>query len=386
MVRSNPRQSTARLLLGCLVVVLLGLLLRGWGGGGGGGGGGAPPAPAPYPVSISNPTTDAAYQVDSTALTLSGAAFVPADSACQCTGLACFFGRGTLPVGYQVRCTNLTTGDTGFVSFYLNCLLQVKVIWNTSISLVPGVNLIQIEAEDAAGNSGRATLEVTRLPDVIAPQVSRITPANGATEIGLNASASVLFNETMDPASIDASTLLLSDANGAGIATSVTPGAAANSWTLTPSVALSYATNYRITVSVGVRDLAGNPLAAPVTADFATLVVPDLIPPALVAASPPDGSNCAGYITLVVATFSEYIDADTLQFTLTGPNGLPVAGHVSHQDGTYAWTFVAYDGLDHSAAYTAGIAAGLKDLSGNVSATPFSWSFSTTPDSVNYCP
>ena len=172
---------------------MLGLLLTACGGGGGGGGGAAP-EPAPYPVSISSPTTDEAYQVDSAALTLSGVAFVPADSACQCTGLACFFGRGTLPAGYQVRCTNLTTGDTGFVTFYLNCLLQVKVIWNTSISLVPGGNLIQMEAEDAAGNSGRATLEVTRLPDEITPQVSRITPDNGATDLGLNTSATVLFN------------------------------------------------------------------------------------------------------------------------------------------------------------------------------------------------
>jgi hypothetical protein len=372
------------MLLRWMVLVMLGLLFTACGGGGGGGG--AAPAPDPYPVSISSPTTDEAYQVDSATLTMSGVAFVPADSACQCTGLACFFGHGTLPAGYQVRCTNLTTGDTGFVSFYLNCLLQVKVIWNTSISLVPGVNLIQMEAEDAAGNTGLATLEVTRLPDVIAPQVSRITPANGATDIGLNASALVLFNETMDPASIDTSTLLLNDANGAGIATSVTPGAAANSWTLTPSIALSYATNYRITVSVGVRDLAGNPLAAPVTADFATLVVPDLIPPAVVAVSPPDGSNCAGFVTPVVVTFNEYIDVDTLQFTLTGPNGLPVAGYVSHQEGTYSWTFAAYDGLDHSAAYTAGIAAGLQDFSGNVSATPFSWTFSTSLDSVDYCP
>ena len=353
MVRSNPRLSKPRMLLRWMVLVMLGLLFTACGGGGGGGG--AAPAPDPYPVSISSPTTDEAYQVDSATLTLSGVAFVPADSACQCTGLACFFGHGTLPAGYQVRCTNLTTGDTGFVSFYLNCLLQVKVIWNTSISLVPGVNLIQMEAEDAAGNTGLATLEVTRLPDVIAPQVSRITPANGATDIGLNASALVLFNETMDPASIDTSTLLLNDANGAGIATSVTPGAAANSWTLTPSIALSYATNYRITVSVGVRDLAGNPLAAPVTADFATLVVPDLIPPAVVAVSPPDGSNCAGFVTPVVVTFNEYIDVDTLQFTLTGPN-------------------------------TAGIAAGLQDFSGNVSATPFSWTFSTSLDSVDYCP
>lgn len=353
---------------------------------GGGGGGGTPPAPNPFPVSISSPTFLADYQSDSASLALSGSAFVPTGSLCQCSGLACLFGRGTVAPGYDVTWTNTRTGVSGGASFYLNCLLQVKVIWNAVVPLDPGDNLIRVTAVDASGNAGEATLNATRLPDATPPQIAGITPADGAGGIGINVSASVRFNETMDAASIDTTTLLLSDMVGNPIASSVEiSGASANAWLIVPVQALDFATNYRITVSTGVRDLAGNALSAPVTASFTTTPAPDIIPPTLTAASPPDGSGCAGSNTLVVATFSEWINLNTLSFTLTGPGGLPVSGSVSHQEGTLFWSFHAHDGLAPGVAYTANVAAGLTDFSNNATTVPLSWTFSTSGDGVDRC-
>lgn len=357
---------------------------------GGGGGGGAVPEPTPYPVSISSPTDSsstyvATYQTDGRTQMLSGSAFVPEGSLCQCTGLECLFGRGTVAPGYQVTWTNVSTGDSGSASFYLGCLLQVRVIWSADVPLAPGANLLRIDAEDSSGNVGTATLEITRLPDATAPQVASISPVDGAANIGVNVSIGIRFNEPMDAASIDTGTLQLSDAGGNPIASSVTTGVAADTWQLTPLQALDYATEYRISIATGVMDLTGNALALPVTSRFTTTSAPDVLPPVLTAASPSDGSACAGVGTAVVATFDEDVNDNTLSINVTGPNGLTVAGYVSHQAGTLYWSFHAFDGLAPDVVYAVSVAAGLMDYSNNATSTPFTWTFSTSADGVDRC-
>ncbi len=358
-----------------------------WLAGCGGGGGGADTflVAAPFPVSISSPTRAAAYQTDSSTLEMSGSAFVPTGSLCQCSGLACLFGRGTVAPGYELTWTNTRTGVSGDAPFYLGCLLQVRVIWNALVPLAAGDNLIRVDAVDADGNRGEATLMVTRLPDTTPPRVASIDPVDGAGGIGINVSVSIRFNEPMNAAGIDTGSLRLGDANGAPVAAAVTAGSDANTWLITPLQALDFASRYQITVTTAVSDLAGNPLSAPVSASFTTVDVPDSVPPVLTAAAPPDGSGCAGTTTWVVATFNEEINFNSLFFRLTGPGGLPVSGGVSHQGGTLFWSFHAQDGLAPGVAYTASVAAGLMDLSGNATSQPFTWTFSTSGDGVDRC-
>lgn len=370
-----------------LVSALILVLIAGCGGGGGGG---AIPVPTPYPVSVSSPVDSstsnvATYQTDGRVQVLSGSAFVPEGSLCQCVGLACFFGRGTVAPGYQVTWTNVGTGDSGSASFYLNCLLQVKVIWTADVPLAPGANLLRIDARDSSGHVGSATLEVTRLPDATPPQVASISPIDGAANIGVNVSIGIRFNEPMDAVSIDTGTLQLSDAGGNPIASSVVAGAAADTWQLTPLQALDYATEYRVSIGTGVRDLTGNALALPVTSRFTTTSAPDVLPPVLTAANPPDGSACAGATTPVVVTFNEDVKDITLRIGLTGPNGLPVSGSVSHQEGTLFWSFHAFDGLAPDIVYAVSVAAGLTDYSNNATTSPFTWTFRTSADGVDHC-
>lgn len=367
-----------------LSATLLALSLSGCGGGGGGDD--VTPPPEPYPVSIASPTDSPSYETDDASLAMLGSAFVPEGASCQCVGLDCLFGHGTLPDGYRVTWTNATTGQSGSAwQYYLNCLLQVRVIWDAIVPLAPGSNVIRINATDSGGNTGMATLTVTRLTDATAPQVVGISPADGASNVDVNSKVMVTFNEAMDEASVNASNLVLVDRFSNVVPASVAAGPYTNTWTLTPAAPMAYDSSYHFTVTSEVRDLAGNPLAATPTISFTTAPAPDATPPAVVAVSPPAGSSCAGSNRAVTITLSEDVVASTLFFGLTGPGGLPVAGGVSHQGGTLVWSFNAFDGLAPGVSYQATVAAGLKDYSNNVMNADYNWNFSTSTDGVERC-
>lgn len=354
--------------------------------GGGGGDGDVVPAPVLYPVTISSPTSPPPIQTDSATLAMSGTAFVPTGSSCQCIGLACFFGHGTLPDGYRITWTNVTTGySDGYVTYYLNCLLFVKVFWNAQVSLAPGYNLIRVTAVDISGNTGQATLEVTRLPDSTPPQVLSIGPVDGATEVSINVSVGVKFNEVMDAASVNSTTILLSDISGNSIPSSVVYSPSTNISTLTPNTYLAYNTNYRVTVTTGVRDLAGNALLLPFTTGFTTTGTADTTPPDVVAVTPPNGCGSAGTDSPVTVTFNENINVDTLFFGLMGSGGLPVAGSVSYQVGAPIFTFHPDGGLNPGSTYTATVASGVKDYVGNTMVENVNWTFRISDDGVDRC-
>ncbi len=382
MTVKSPSELRARWSRG-IAVFLLAAFLAACGGGGADEEG---PPPDPYPVSIASPTWDPTYETDGAGVALSGSAFVPAGSSCACVGLACLFGHGTLPPGYQVTWVNATTGQSGSAwQFYLNCLLQVRVIWDAVVPLAPGINVIRINASDSSGNTGAATLTVTRLLDTTPPQVAGISPANGATNVDVNSSVTVTFSEAMDPASVNATNLVLLDGIGSVIPATVAIGPYANTWTLKPNSPLAYATSHSFTVTSATRDVAGNPLSATPSISFTTAGAPDIFPPAVVAVSPAAGSNCAGAATVVTVTLSEDIVPITLFLTVKGPDGLPVAGSVSHQGGTLLWSFHAFDELNPGITYSATVAAGLKDYSGNATLADYSWNFSTSGDGVDRC-
>ncbi len=130
--------------------------------------------------------------------------------------------------------------------------------------------------KDVAGNALAAnstwSFTTAAVPDTTPPTVTANTPANGATGVATSTVVMVTFSEAMDASSIGSSTFELR--NGAVVvAASVSYNAATRVATLTPSAALAHATTYTATVrggAAGVRDLAGNALAADSTWSFTT--------------------------------------------------------------------------------------------------------------------
>ncbi|MEJ0084588.1 MAG: DUF4082 domain-containing protein [Pseudomonadota bacterium] len=142
--------------------------------------------------------------------------------------------------------------------------------WTVSgIALQTGANVITVTARDAANNTSTDTLTVTYTipPDTTPPAVSTRTPASGATQIALDATVRVGFNEAMSAGTINTSTIELRNASNTLVPATVSFNATTNVATLTPTAALAVNTVYTVTVRGGttdprVKDVALNALAA----------------------------------------------------------------------------------------------------------------------------
>ena len=213
---------------------------------------------------IVNPASGA-YQTDQLAVTLGGNSFTPAGASCPAF-------VGVLPPGYQVTWSNNSTGATGNASRGLNCVLIAFVFWDaTNIPLAMGDNSITVTAIDGAGNVGRDTIVVTRLPDTTPPTVVSAWPVGTASPVGRSTIVTITFSEAMDQSTISATTVSLEDDANNPVAASVTYDSFSLSATLFPSSLLASNTTYQVTVTTGVRDASGgNALAAPYTFFFRT--------------------------------------------------------------------------------------------------------------------
>jgi hypothetical protein len=110
-------------------------------------------------------------------------------------------------------------------------------------------------------------------PDTTPPTVSSTTPAAGATAVGVGANATATFSEGMTAATISTTTFQLKDAAGTAVPAAVTYDAASRTATLDPTSPLENSKTYTATVksgSAGVKDTAGNELAADKTWSFTT--------------------------------------------------------------------------------------------------------------------
>lgn len=105
-------------------------------------------------------------------------------------------------------------------------------------------------------------------PDTSAPVIASIDPPADTFGAGVNDSITVTFNEAIDPASVTASSVALQAASGGAVAaTRSVNGAIVR---LIPNAQLDRSAVYRVGVTAGVRDLAGNALATGTSWSFTT--------------------------------------------------------------------------------------------------------------------
>lgn len=219
--------------------------------------------------------------------------------------------------------------------------------------------------------------------DNVAPTVTGFAPASAATGIAINANITATFSELMSPATITTSTFTLTQG------TTVVPGVvtyAGTTATFNPTANLTVSTVYTATVSTGVTDLAGNALAVAKTWSFTTGTATDTTAPTVSSIVPSDTATEVARNSAVLAIFSEMMDSSTINVsTFTLMQGTTaVAGVVSYV-GTTA-TFTPVSTLAASTVYTATVATGVTDLSGNALAVAKTWSFTTGTTSDTTAP
>jgi hypothetical protein len=109
------------------------------------------------------------------------------------------------------------------------------------------------------------------------PTVVAIQPPNGANNVLRNTNVVATFSEAVT--NVTDQTFLLNQAGGNGkncntlgaaVAGTITGNGAQTEWTLDPAVTLGVRTVYCVTVTTGVRDLDGQPMAAAFESSFKT--------------------------------------------------------------------------------------------------------------------
>jgi len=129
-------------------------------------------------------------------------------------------------------------------------------------------------AKDLAGNPLAANFvcSFTTGPaaDVTPPTVVLSNPTCGATGVATNTTVNSTFSEAMDPLTITTANLLLTGPGVTPVQGTVTYNVASRIGQFTPLTTLAASTLYTLTVTTGVRDLAGNAMAANYVCTFTT--------------------------------------------------------------------------------------------------------------------
>jgi len=227
-------------------------------------------------------------------------------------------------------------------------------------------------AQDPAGAALAANYVWTFTTEA-APTVVSTVPANLATAVPVNTPITATFSEAMDPTTITGSTFTVMGPGATPVAGAVTySGTTA---TFTPTLLLHAGTLFTATITTGAKDPTGAPLAANYVWTFTTHP-----PPTVVSTVPLGLATAVPVDTLVSATFSEAMNATTINgttFTLTGPGATPVAGAVTYSGSTAMFTPTVV--LPASTLFTATITTGAQDPTGVALAANYVWTFTTAP-------
>ena len=279
--------------------------------------------------------------------------------------------------------------------------MRISKIWR--ITLLPAVFMAGCGGGTDYSGGGPAPIG-----DITAPTLRSTNPGDTATGVGTNSKLVANFSEAVNPATCTATTFTLVRGVTPVPGTVLCAGKTA---TFTPTGALTGAAAHTATLTTGIKDLAGNALAANATWGFTTGAA-DVTAPTVASTDPVDTAPSVPVSNNITATFSEAVDPGTVtaaSFTLaqlqsTGPGcafdpliqsdpcppgSAPVDGSVS-TTGTVA-SFVPTVSLKAQATnpnppsnggiidqhYMATVTTGVKDLAGNALAADHAWTFTT---------
>jgi hypothetical protein len=280
-----------------------------------------------------------------------------------------------------------------------NTLVAASVAYNAATrvaTLTPSATLaaatvytarVKSGVKDVAGNAmvaDRVWTFTTVAADTTPPTVTAISPASGATGVSRTTAVTATFSEAMDAATITASNLQLRNAANTLVAATVAYNATTRVATLTPSAALAGSATYTMTVGTGVKDVAGNAMAANRVWSFTT-VAADTTAPTVTAISPGSGATSVSRTANVTATFSEAMDPATINTTtvqLRNSSNTLIAATVTYNATSRVVTLNPNSTLSAFARYTVTIRGGttdprVKDLAGNALGANRTWSFTT---------
>ncbi|QIN79883.1 hypothetical protein GBA65_16625 [Rubrobacter marinus] len=142
--------------------------------------------------------------------------------------------------------------------------------WSVTAAALPDApHALHATATDEAGNVSAASGTLLVKIDTARPTATAVSPSRGARAVPAGANVTATFSEAMGPATPNGNTLtLVRRGTTAKVAATVRYDAARKRAILDPSRNLRRGATYTATLSTGVEDLAGNPLARTTTWSF----------------------------------------------------------------------------------------------------------------------
>ncbi|CAN5848522.1 hypothetical protein BH11MYX3_BH11MYX3_21890 [soil metagenome] len=228
---------------------------------------------------------------------------------------------------------------------------------------------------DLAGNplpTAPVSWSFTTVPDTVAPMLVSTSPAANATGVSIVAPIVATFDEAVINATTTTFTLM---DGGTPITGTVTINAPNKTATFTPASQLPGNTVMTITLTSGITDAAGNPLAAaPISRTFTTGA--DTVAPSFVNSTPANSATMVATSTAITVTFNEPM-ANVTASTFLVNDGASVAGMLTPTMGARVWTFQSLFAMTAAATVMVTLTTGITDTAGNPLAAPVSFSFMT---------
>ncbi len=206
---------------------------------------------------------------------------------------------------------------------------------------------------DAAGGNALAADHSWRfstgaVPDTAPPRVTATDPPAASACMATLGTISATFDEPIDPLTLSPATFLLRDAQGGAVAGTVSY--AQPTARFQPARSLSGGAQYTATLTTGIKDLAGNALAADYAWTFTTGTELGTWQRTTTASAPyPRSGHFAvwtGREMIVTGGFAYIPDFDSFEFTSTGARYDPVGdtwtaiapNAPARMNGTAVWT------------------------------------------------
>jgi type IV pilus assembly protein PilY1 len=192
-----------------------------------------------------------------------GAAGIPLD-----TTVSAKFSESMSTYGITLLNTSTSAYVSGTVAYdsssYTATFTPTSSLANSTTYTVTitGKDLVGLDLDSSTTTSWSFTTVTT---DSTPPTIKSTYPVSGATSVPVSAAVVAKFSEAMLSSSITTSTFYIS-----GVSGTVTYDSSTNTATFTPAASLGYATDYKVYVTTGVKDLSGNSLQTTNTWTFTT--------------------------------------------------------------------------------------------------------------------
>ncbi|MDI1231727.1 MAG: DUF4082 domain-containing protein [Methylobacter sp.] len=172
------------------------------------------------------------------------------------------------------------TVTTGAGANGLQAMLPIHSATGVLLNISTGGNPVSFFADNIKGvqyaffTAASGAYTATYGTDTTPPTVMSTFPANGATGVIQQSTVTATFSESVDSATVTTSNFQLQAGSNPPVSATVSYDASTRTARLTPSTLLADSTIYTARILTGIKDSAGNALAAPYTWSFTTQAQP----------------------------------------------------------------------------------------------------------------